>query len=213
MGKEFRLLRPDLPGLGRSPIPPAFQWSIPSIAAMLAQFLDSVGVESAHVIAAKSGGSIAMQFAVDYPKRTRTLTLASAPVTPVSSRIAFSAPSSSSQQRRLGSAAPKEQIEFFNQMMGSTSPEAKAGMAKVEEEVKMEAILPRISAPTLVITADRSALQSVETVMNYQKKIPNSRLLVLPADGYHVAVIRPEECVTSVLSFIKETRQSRQAIG
>jgi 3-oxoadipate enol-lactonase len=213
MGQEFRLLRPDLPGLGRSPIPSGFQWSITSITGMLAHFLDSLGVESAHVIGAKSGGSIAMQFAADYPKRTRTLVVASAPVTPVSSKIAFNAPSSTSQQKRLGSVVSREQAEFWNQMMSSTSPETRAGMGKVEEEVKMEPILSRITAPTLVITVDRSGLQSVETVLSYQQKIPNSRLLVLPADGYHVAVIKADECVTNVLSFIKESRQSRQASG
>src|SRR4029077_14664083 len=31
-GQHFRLLRPDLPGLGQSPIPPKFEWSISSLA-------------------------------------------------------------------------------------------------------------------------------------------------------------------------------------
>jgi hypothetical protein len=59
-----------------------------------------------------------------------------------------------------------------------------------------------------VITSDRSALQSVETVLHYQQKIPNSRLLVLPSDGYHLAVIKPDECVSSVLSFIKDGKRN-----
>jgi pimeloyl-ACP methyl ester carboxylesterase len=80
-------------------------------------------------------------------------------------------------------------------------------MAKVEEALNMESVLPRIAAPTLVITSDRSALQSVETVLRYQQKIPNSRLLVLPSDGYHVAVIKPDECVSNVLSFIKDIKR------
>lgn len=207
MGQEFRLLRPDLPGLGRSAIPYGFEWSISNLATILAHFLDSIGVESAHIIGAKSGGSIAMQFAADYPEHTRTLVLAGTPITSVSSRVGFRAPSSTSQEKRLGSAASKEQIEFWDKMMSSTKQETKLGIGRVEASLNIESVLPRIAAPTLVITADRSELQSVESVVEYQRKIPNSRLLVLPSDGYHVAVVKADECVKNALAFIKETQQ------
>jgi pimeloyl-ACP methyl ester carboxylesterase len=207
MAQEFRLLQPDLPGFGSSAIPKNYEWSIPSLAATLASFLDHLGVDSAHIIGAKTGGSIGMQFAADFPRRTRTLTIVSGPVTRVDSKLPFSAPTSSSQQRRLGSSASKELVEYWNNLMSSTRPETKTGMAKVEEGLDMESVLPRIAAPTLVITTDRSALQSVETVLRYQQKIPNSRLLVIPSDGYHAAVIKPDECVSSVLSFIRDVKR------
>jgi len=208
MAQEFRLVRPDLPGFGNSPIPQNFEWSMPSLATTLARLLDRLGVDSAHIIGAKTGGAIGMQFAADYPQRTRTLTIVSGPVTRVASGIAFSASSSTSQQRRLGTSASKELVEYWDSMMGSTKPQTRTGIAKVEAALNMESVLPRIAAPTLVITTDRSALQSVETVLRYQQKIANSRLLVLPSDAYHVAVIKPDECVSNVLSFIKETKRS-----
>jgi hypothetical protein len=54
----------------------------------------------------------------------------------------------------------------------------------------------------LIITADRSALQSVEKVRKYQTAIPGSRLVVLQSDAYHIAVANPDECVANVLAFI-----------
>jgi pimeloyl-ACP methyl ester carboxylesterase len=36
MGQEFRLIRPDLPGFGRSRIPAGFEWSLPSLATFVA---------------------------------------------------------------------------------------------------------------------------------------------------------------------------------
>jgi 3-oxoadipate enol-lactonase len=207
MAQEYRLVRPDLPGFGNSPIPQNFEWSMPSLATTLAQLLDRLGVDAAHIVGAKTGGAIGMQFAADYPQRTRTLTIVSGPVTRVDSKIAFSVPSSSSQQRRLGSSASKELVEYWDTLMGSTRPQTRTGIAKVEAGLNMESVLPRIAAPTLVITTDRSALQSVETVLRYQQKIANSRLLVLPSDGYHVAVIKPDECVSNVLSFIKDAKR------
>jgi 3-oxoadipate enol-lactonase len=207
MAQEFRLLRPDLPGFGNSSIPQNFEWSMPNLATTLARFLDHLGVDAAHIIGAKMGGAIAMQFAADYPQRTRTLTIVSGPVRPVDSKLPFSAPSSTAQQRRLGTSASKELVEYWNTLMGSTKPQTKSGMAKVEGALNMESVLPRIAAPTLVITSDRSALQSVDTVLRYQQKIPNSRLLVLPSDAYHLAVIKPDECVSNVLSFIKDLKR------
>jgi 3-oxoadipate enol-lactonase len=207
MAVEYRLIRPDLPGFGHSPILPNYEWSMAGLAATLAKLLDRLGISSAHIIGAKTGGAIAMQFAADYPQRTRTLVLVSAPVTRVDSKIAFAAPSATSQRKRLGSSASKELIDYWNTMMSSTSTATKAGIAIVEANLDMMSVLPKIAAPTLVITSDRSGLQPVEVVLHYQQKIPNSQLLVLPSDGYHVAVVKAGECVTSVLSFIAEQKR------
>src|SRR4029079_5358788 len=35
MAQQFRVLRPDLPGSGRSPIPPGFEWALPSLTSPL----------------------------------------------------------------------------------------------------------------------------------------------------------------------------------
>ena len=205
MGQEFRLLRPDLPGFGQSKVPAGFEWSLPNLATFVAHVLDKAGVESAHIIGAKTGGAIAMQFAADYPRRTRTLAVASGPA----SVIAISNPSTIPQRDRLGSAASKEMIEYWNNMF-ATSPEEGVkglGTALSKFDLARDGVLQRITAPTLVMTADRSALQSVEKVRQYQLLIPKSRLVVLHSDAYHIAAANADECVTNVLAFIKETRQ------
>ncbi len=83
MAQQFRLLRPDLPGFGRSTAPRDFEWSLGNYAKVVANFLDAIGVASAHIIGAKTGGAIAMQFAATYPQRTRTLVVASGPFSSV----------------------------------------------------------------------------------------------------------------------------------
>jgi pimeloyl-ACP methyl ester carboxylesterase len=101
LAQEFRVLRPDLPGFGNSRIPDGFEWSLSNVSSMLARLLDRVGVESVHVIGAKLGGSIAMQFAADFPQRTRTLVVVSSPA----SRPTISSRSNAPQGDRLGSGA------------------------------------------------------------------------------------------------------------
>src|SRR5712664_251308 len=93
MGQEFRVLRPDLPGLGRSRIPAGFEWTLPSLAAFVAHVLDKAGVDSAHIIGAKAGGGIAMQFAADCPARTRTLSVVHVPSAVTNASVPASATS------------------------------------------------------------------------------------------------------------------------
>jgi pimeloyl-ACP methyl ester carboxylesterase len=203
MAPKFRLYRPDLPGYGRSKAPSNFEWSFTNYIRVVADFMDAVGVASAHIIGAKTGGAMAMQFAASYPQRTRTLTVASGPFSSVDPKLA-----TISQKIRLGSSATKEEMDYFDNLISETRPETKIGVRAMDSSFSLDSILPKITAPALIITSDRSALQSVETVLHSQLKIPNSRLLVLRSDAYHVAVANAEECVTNALAFIEETRHS-----
>jgi len=143
-----------------------------------------------------------MYFAATNPQRVRTLVVASGPFSSVDPKMA-----SSSQQVRLGSAASKEEMEYFDKLRDATSMETKRAVQSMNSSFNLDSLLPQISAPTLIITSDRSALQSVETVLRSQTKIPHSRLLVLTSDAYHVAVAKADECVSNVLAFIQETKQ------
>jgi pimeloyl-ACP methyl ester carboxylesterase len=116
MAQEFRVLRPDLPGLGRSRIPAGFEWSLPSLASIVAHVLDKAGAESAHIIGAKAGGLIALQFAADYPARTRTLSVVHLAAAVPNERAAASGPTFAPQRDRLGSSASKEMVDYWENM-------------------------------------------------------------------------------------------------
>jgi len=145
-----------------------------------------------------------MQFAADYPARTRTLS-----VVHVAAASSASVPDSFAQQSaRLGSAASKEMVDYWEHMF-ATEPEipAKNLPAAVSKfDPARDGVFQRIKAPTLLMTADRGQEQSVEKARQYQTLIPNSRLVVLRSDGYHIAASNAEECVTNVLAFIKEAK-------
>jgi 3-oxoadipate enol-lactonase len=214
MAQQVRLLRPDLPGFGRSPVGDNFEWSVANLAAVLDQLLERLGIESAHIIGAKLGGAIAMQFAAAYPKRTRTLVVCSGPVSPPELVQASATRSSNwwkeSQRQRLGSDASAELIDYWDTLMASADPRAQRGVLLAAFALNLTPALPAVASPTLVITTDRSALQPVESVLAYQRRIPNSRLLVLQSDAYHVAVAKADECVSNVLEFITEATTYRK---
>jgi 3-oxoadipate enol-lactonase len=202
MAQEYRLIRPDLPGLGHSKVPAGFEYSLASLATFVTQVMNKAGVDSAHIVGAKTGGAVAMRFAADYPRRTRTLVVVGGPASP----LKFENPSPVPQLDRLGSHASREMIEYWNQVFKTANPEGVKGLGEAlrKFDLAKEGVLQRITAPTLVITADRTKMQSVEKARAYQQLIPNSRLVVIRSDAYHLAAANADECVTQTLAFLKE---------
>ena len=206
MAREYRLIRPDLPGLGYSKIPSGFEYSLSSLATFVTQVMDKAGVESAHIIGAKTGASVAMRLAADHPRRTRSLVVAGGPVLPVN----IENPSPIPQRDRLGSRASKELVDYWNQIFSTANHEGVAGLNKAMSnfDLAKEGVLQRITAPTLVITGDQSKMHSVEKARAYQRLIPNSRLVVIQSDAYHIAAANADECVTHTLAFLRELSKS-----
>ena len=98
-------------------------------------------------------------------------------------------------------------IEYWNTLFATANPEGVKGLQQALSKFDLaDGVLQRITSPTLVITADRSALQSVEKAREYQQKIRNSRLVVLRSDAYHIAAANADECVTHTMAFIKEQK-------
>src|ERR1700732_1377873 len=202
--QEYRLIRPDLPGLGHSNVPRGFEYSLASLAKFVTQVMDKAGVDSAHIVGAKTGGAVAMRFAADYPRRTRALVVVGGPASP----LVIADPSPIPQRDRLGSNASKEMIAYWNTLFGKGDREGVKGLNKALSNFDLvkEGVLQRIAAPALVITADRSKMNSVEKVRAYQVQIPNSRLVVIRSDAYHIAAANADECLTQTLAFLNEQK-------
>jgi len=207
MAQEYRLIRPDLPGLGHSNIPRGFTYSLASLATFVTQVMDKAGVQSAHIIGAKTGGAVAMRLAADYPQRTRTLIVVGGPASP----LAIADPSPIPQRDRLGSNVSREMVEYWNTLFNRPERDGVKGLGQALSnfDLAKEGVLQRIKAPTLVITADRSKMNSVEKARAYQTQIPNSRLVVIRSDAYHIAAANADECVTHTLAFLKEQKKAQ----
>ena len=69
----WRVIALDLPGFGRSGVP-EMRYSLPGYAGFLADFLDTLGIGSAHLVGSSMGGAIALRLAVDHPDRVNSVT-------------------------------------------------------------------------------------------------------------------------------------------
>jgi pimeloyl-ACP methyl ester carboxylesterase len=75
MGDMRRCIALDLMALGYTEIAPEQDVSFTAQAAMLAQFLDALGIDRIDLVGNDSGGAVAQIFAAHHPQRLRTLTL------------------------------------------------------------------------------------------------------------------------------------------
>jgi 3-oxoadipate enol-lactonase len=226
--RRYRLLRPDLRGFGRSTVPPqplAFPWSPALWADDLEQLLDRLGVVDVHLVAARVGSTVALTLAAERPERVRTVSIVSGlarggdlkGLTPAAGqpRIAVAdAPATiaelglrdyliSTNQARLGSAAPSELVDWSIELQAGSEPEVVRAVLGAASGLDLSDLLPRISAPTLVLAARDSVVQTLAATRGWQSLIPGSELEAIDGDSPHLAALYPDDCAERVLAFIR----------
>ncbi len=88
LARRFRLVRPDLRGFGQSSVPSAdYAWSLSGFGQDLKGLLDHLGLPAVHVVGQRVGGSVAMQFAHDYPDCVKSLTVIGGPASLANSAL------------------------------------------------------------------------------------------------------------------------------
>src|SRR5262249_11512207 len=113
-----------------------------------------------------------------------------------------------SMASRLGSSFPPEGIEWWTKFMGRTAVSTQVGFMKIIACAAIRGNIPDIACPTLGIPTEGSRLACVDETRAWQQIIPNSELLVLPGNSYHVAASHAVQCAQATLAFIE-----RRAFG
>jgi 3-oxoadipate enol-lactonase len=216
LARRYRVVRPDMRGFGRStPMPRDFKWTLDVIIDDYIQLMDHLGIQRFHLAGAKIGGTIARAFAARRATRVSTLTLIGTP-TPFRPGTTERIPAwvevfetkgvehwaRESMAGRLGRNFPQAGAEWWTKYMGRTAVSSQVGFIATIACVDITADVPKIKCPTLVITTEQSGLASVEETRAWQKLIPDSSLLVLPGNSYHVAATDAERCAQATLEFI-----------
>jgi 3-oxoadipate enol-lactonase len=215
LARRFRVVRPDMRGYGAStPMPRDFPWTLDVIIDDYARLMDSLAVPRFHLVGAKIGGVVARAFAARRPERVRTLTVIGSP--PPLRKGAERIPALTEEFEthgvehwarrtmagRLGDQFAPEGVEWWIGFMGRAPVSTIVGFNATINYSDIRADVPKIACPTLVITTDESGLASVDETRAWQQTIPNSELLVIPGNSYHVAASDAERCAQATLAFI-----------
>jgi 3-oxoadipate enol-lactonase len=210
--RERRLLRYDLRGHGRSPVPET-PYSIADLGTDLIGLLDRNGIERASLCGVSLGGMVSMWVAAHAPERVDRLVLCS-------TSAIMGPPESWTERaalvRREGvgavadsvvarwftpafAAAEPDVVAAIRAQLAASPPEGYAGCCEAIREMDQRPDLPAITAPTLVIAAEADPSTPLSHARTIAGLIPGARLEVLDR-GAHLVNVEAPDLVTPLIA-------------
>ena len=219
LARRYRVLRLDVRGYGQStPMPRDHAWSLAQIGDDLLALTQHLQIDAFHLVAAKVGGTMALHFASRRPAQLQSLTVLGTPV--VTASAVDSGYSSReidehgvghwarrTMRNRLGTSMPAEAQEWWARMMEQTPASTQSGFMDFLPSIDVRPMLPDIACPTLVVTTGDPAnpaqnITGLDATRAWQQTIPQSELLVIPDDSFHIAATAPDAAARATLAFI-----------
>jgi 3-oxoadipate enol-lactonase len=196
---DYRVIRYDARGHGRSPVPPG-RYALADLGRDALALLDRLGVARAHVCGLSLGGMTAMWLAANAPERIDRLVLCctSARLGPAQQ---WSQRAETVRARGTGAvadvvvsrwvtpgyaAAHPDEVATLRAMVAGTPAEGYAGACAAIEDMDLRADLGRIVAPTLVIAGADDAATPPSHGAAIAAAVPGARLTVV-RDAAHLA--------------------------
>lgn len=187
--RSFHVIALDTRGHGRSPRGEA-PFTIAQFARDLLGFLDTRGIERAHLLGFSDGGNIALAFALAHPERVGKLVLNGANLDP--------------RGVKRSTQLPIELGYRIARLFAGSSTRARAnaemlGLMVNEPHVASED-LAALAVPTLVIAGTHDMIREDHTRL-IAENIPDAELALIPGDHF-VAAKNPDAFNRAVETFL-----------
>jgi pimeloyl-ACP methyl ester carboxylesterase len=226
LAKNYRTIAFDNRGVGQSDVPPGV-YSIPLMASDAAAVLDAAGVENAHVFGVSMGGMIAQEFALQYPKRVRSLILG---CTASGGPHAIQAEAAALQTlMRQGMtpeeakeaiipfiydvATPRERIDEDMAIRMKWYPTPQGYMSQLQGIIAWEAYsrIAQITAPALVIHGETDRLVPAANSRLIAERLPHAKLVLIPHASHIFETDQPGAAHQAIVDFLasQQTRAQR----
>jgi 3-oxoadipate enol-lactonase len=211
--RHYRVVRVDLRGFGRSTaMPEDYKWTLRALVDDLVALIEHLEVQRVHVVGAKSGGSMVLKLAADYPQLVATLTGVTPPVVGPQGadewrefirRHGMREWARMTMEGRLGSRVTQAEIDWWvDNLQSKTAVSTMMGYLRWVPTMDIRSDVERIECPTLIINTSGSSLRAADSYSDWQPRIPNSRLLTIEGDAWHAAGAYPDRCARETLAFI-----------
>jgi 3-oxoadipate enol-lactonase len=211
LASTHRLLRYDLRGHGRSPVPPP-PYTLADLGADLIALLDRHGIDRASLCGVSLGGMVSMWVAAHAPERVARVALVSTsaymgPPEPWTARAeavlerGMAAVTDTVLERWFTpgfTSSHPEVVDGVRAQLLQTPPEGYAACCGVVGSMDLRADLGAIRAPTLVIAAAEDPSTPPEHGRAVAAGVAGARLVELPR-GAHLVNLEAPDAVTGLL--------------
>ena len=202
LAKQFRVIAFEMPGFGASAENTRTQ-SMPELAGTMAAAAGKLGLDRFNLMGTSFGGKTALWLAVQSPERVLALVLES----PAAIRPEGAAPppSSPAEMARLLYAYPERQPPAppVDPAIRAKTQRLVARLRGPDRDRDLEAGLPQLAVPTLVVFGTRDRMIPPEIGHFYKELIPNCHLVFVYDAGHAVDAERPEAFVEVVADFLE----------
>lgn len=215
LARQYRVVRLDARGFGRSTVPPeGYRWSLSRFAADVRGLLNYLELERVHLIGETVGGTISMQFASEYPERLLSVTTCTSPYkfAGIPSYLesyrkvrdeGVEAWVRDTSERRLetGHSDTAHQEWYINQMAQTPARVVMETLDYLSRQ-DLTDVLRRIQTPALVLASEQNARENPERTAGMAELLLNGRLRVIPGTTGYVQHSAPEDCVRAWREFV-----------
>ncbi len=221
LAKKYRVIVADMRYHGRSEAPEKSENSVAESAADVVGLLDHLNIDGAHLVGLSMGGGIALETALRYPERVRSLTLVASGVegVPFSKEAAARFVKYMGLHKEKGAAAfreallsdplfvgvrknPKLTRQVRAMMEAFNVDKALAGNRKPSPRSQLER-LPEVKTPTLVMIGALDVPDIIKADEAAAQGIPGARKIVYPDAGHMINMERPKKFNRDLEAFLK----------
>jgi pimeloyl-ACP methyl ester carboxylesterase len=218
LADEFTVVAWDEPGAGRSSDVPA-DFGLADYAHCLAALIEALALGPAHVAGLSWGGTVVQELYRHRPDLVATLIFidtyagwkGSLPEGEIRTRMA-------GVDRMLGTPAeefdptfpglfagdpPAELVPLLEEITAAVRPASLRTQLSVMAEADQRDLLPSIGVPTLLVWGELDARSPLNVARQFERAIPNSRLVVIPGAGHLSNLERPELVNEAVRDFCR----------
>lgn len=218
LADRYRTIALDNRGVGQSEMPPG-PYPVALMASDAAAVLDAAGIESAHVFGISMGGMIAQEFALQNPKRVRSLILGctacggpkAVRASPEATQMLMARAKMTPEEAAQASipfiydrGTAREKIEEDLSVRRPWFPRRDAYSAQLQGILAWEAYsrLDQIAAPTLVIHGEHDELVPPGNGELIARRIPGAKLVLLPNAGHIFTTDQPAASHQAISAFL-----------
>lgn len=215
---HYRIVRLDMRGHGRSPVPAGYPWTMDALAEDLAALADGAGLERFHLVGESIGGTTAMIYAARYASRVRTLTVSNGahrgdaltnldPWQRIIDDGGMAAWSAHMMQMRFHEGAlDADAWRWYEAQQATCDRDSVVPAANALHGADLTPHLRAITMPVLLLHPDASPFIPLALMAELNAALPDSRLRVFAHTRHGLPFSHAQACAAEYASFLREHR-------